>query len=86
MRLVATIRNAPGVLGQACTIVGEAGGNIVNLSMQRRQADFFDAEFEIEVRDARHLTHIAAALRACPSVEEVDRAKGQGRLGSLSNP
>jgi GTP pyrophosphokinase/guanosine-3',5'-bis(diphosphate) 3'-pyrophosphohydrolase len=76
VRLLATIRNAPGVLGQACTIIGEAGGNIVNLSMQRRQSDFFDAEFEIEVRDARHLTHIAAALRACPSVEDVDRAKG----------
>ncbi|HVY33473.1 MAG TPA: bifunctional (p)ppGpp synthetase/guanosine-3',5'-bis(diphosphate) 3'-pyrophosphohydrolase [Caulobacteraceae bacterium] len=76
VRLVATIRNAPGVLGQACTIIGEAGGNIVNLSMQRRQADFFDAEFELEVRDARHLTHIAAALRACPAVEDVDRAKG----------
>jgi GTP pyrophosphokinase/guanosine-3',5'-bis(diphosphate) 3'-pyrophosphohydrolase len=75
VRLVATIRNTPGVLGQACTIIGDAGGNIINLSM-RRQADFFDAEFEIEVRDARHLTHISAALRACPSVEEVDRAKG----------
>ncbi|HMP63509.1 MAG TPA: bifunctional (p)ppGpp synthetase/guanosine-3',5'-bis(diphosphate) 3'-pyrophosphohydrolase, partial [Phenylobacterium sp.] len=31
--LVATIKNAPGVLGQACTIIGEAGGNIVNLRM-----------------------------------------------------
>ncbi len=30
-RLHATIRNAPGVLGQACTIIGEAGGNIVGL-------------------------------------------------------
>ena len=76
VRLTATIRNAPGVLGQVCTIIGEAGGNIGNLSMKRRQSDFFDAEFEIEVRDARHLTHIVAALRACPFVEEVDRAKG----------
>jgi GTP pyrophosphokinase/guanosine-3',5'-bis(diphosphate) 3'-pyrophosphohydrolase len=76
VRLTVTIRNTPGVLGQVCTIVGEAGGNIVNLSMRRRQADFFDADFEIEVRDARHLTLIAAALRACPSVEEADRAKG----------
>jgi GTP pyrophosphokinase/guanosine-3',5'-bis(diphosphate) 3'-pyrophosphohydrolase len=75
-RLTATIRDAPGVLGQACTLIGEAGGNIVNLRMYHRQADFFDADFDIEVADAKHLTHIAAALRACPSIETVDRTKG----------
>jgi len=75
-RLRATIRNAPGVLGQTCTIIGEAGANILNLKMAHRQSDFFDVEFDIEVVDARHLTHIAAALRACPSVETVDRVKG----------
>ncbi|HYE42202.1 MAG TPA: RelA/SpoT AH/RIS domain-containing protein, partial [Caulobacteraceae bacterium] len=75
-RLRATIRNAPGVLGQACTIIGEAGANILNLKMAHRQADFFDVDFDVEVVDARHLTHIAAALRACPSVETVDRVKG----------
>ncbi|WP_333586872.1 RelA/SpoT family protein [Phenylobacterium sp.] len=74
--LVATIKNAPGVLGQACTIIGEAGGNIVNLRMHHRQRDFFDVDFDLEVKDAKHLTHIAAGLRANPSVETVDRAKG----------
>ena len=75
-RLSATIRNAPGVLGQACTLIGGAGGNIVNLHMHHRQSDFFDVDFDLEVLDARHLTHIAAALRACPSIETVDRVKG----------
>ena len=74
-RLTATIKNAPGVLGQACTIIGETGGNIVNLDMRLRQQDFFDVDFDVEVQDARHLTHIAAALRACPNVETVDRAR-----------
>jgi GTP pyrophosphokinase/guanosine-3',5'-bis(diphosphate) 3'-pyrophosphohydrolase len=74
-KLVATIRDAPGVLGQVCSIIGEAGGNIVGLRMHHRQADFFDADFDIEVRDARHLTNIAAALRACPPVETVERAR-----------
>jgi len=64
------------VLGQACTIIGEAGGNIVNLRMHHRQTHFFDVDFDIDVKDARHLTNIAAALRANPSVETVDRAKG----------
>jgi GTP pyrophosphokinase/guanosine-3',5'-bis(diphosphate) 3'-pyrophosphohydrolase len=64
------------VLGQACTIIGEAGGNIVGVRMHHRQADFFDVDFDVDVNDARHLTHIAAALRANPSVETVDRVKG----------
>jgi len=75
-RLRATIRNAPGVLGQACTIIGEAGANILNLRMHHRQSDFFDVDFDVEVRDAKHLADISAALRACPPVETVDRAQG----------
>ncbi len=75
-KLRASIRNAPGVLGQACTLIGEAGGNILNLRMHHRQSDFFEVDLDIDVKDARHLTHIAAALRACPSVETVDRVRG----------
>ena len=75
-RLTATIRNAPGVLGQVCTVIGEAGGNIVGLRMNHRQSDFFDVLIDVDVNDARHLTHISAALRANPSVEEVERTKG----------
>jgi GTP pyrophosphokinase/guanosine-3',5'-bis(diphosphate) 3'-pyrophosphohydrolase len=75
-RLTATIKNAPGVLGQTCTVIGEAGGNIVNLRMHHRQQHFFDVDFDIDVKDAKHLTNIAAALRANPSVETVERSKG----------
>ena len=74
--LKASIRNAPGVLGQACTIIGEAGGNILNLRMTHRKEDFFEVVFEVEVTDAKHATTIAAALRANPSVETVERMKG----------
>ncbi len=75
-RLHATVRDAPGVMGQACTVIGEAGGNIAGINMRHRHSDFFDVDFDVEVKDARHLTHIAAALRACPSVETVERASG----------
>ena len=74
-RLRATIGNAPGVLGQACTIIGEAGGNIVGVHMTRRHSEYFDVDFEVDVRDARHLTNIAAALRACPPIETVERPR-----------
>jgi guanosine-3',5'-bis(diphosphate) 3'-pyrophosphohydrolase len=75
-RLRATIKNAPGVLGQVTTIIGEAGGNIINLSMSHRQQDFFDVDIDVEVEDARHATMIMAALRANPSVDTVERARG----------
>ena len=75
-RLVATMRNAPGVLGQVATVIGEAGGNILNLNMTHRQQDFFDMEIDVEVADARHATQIIAALRANPSVDTVERARG----------
>jgi GTP pyrophosphokinase/guanosine-3',5'-bis(diphosphate) 3'-pyrophosphohydrolase len=75
-RLHATIGDAPGVLGQACSIIGEAGGNIIGVNMRYRHTDFFDVDFDVEVKDARHLTHIAAALRACPSVMTVERVQG----------
>jgi GTP pyrophosphokinase/guanosine-3',5'-bis(diphosphate) 3'-pyrophosphohydrolase len=74
--LHATIRDAVGVLGEACTIIGEAGGNIIGVNMRHRHTDFFDVDFDLEVKDARHLTHISAALRACPSVETVERVQG----------
>ncbi|HWE98573.1 MAG TPA: bifunctional (p)ppGpp synthetase/guanosine-3',5'-bis(diphosphate) 3'-pyrophosphohydrolase [Caulobacteraceae bacterium] len=75
-RLHATIRDAVGVLGEACTIIGESGANIIGVNMRHRHTDFFDVDFDVEVMDARHLTHTAAALRACPSIETVERAQG----------
>ena len=75
-RLTATMRNAPGVLGQVATIIGENGGNILNLKLTHRQQDFFDMDVDLEVEDARHATMIVAAMRANPSVDTVDRARG----------
>lgn len=75
-RIRANMRNKPGVLGQVCTLIGEAKGNIVNIRLSNQQVDFLDAEFEVEVLDARHLTNITAAIRTNPSVEGVERIRG----------
>nr|WP_255568063.1 bifunctional (p)ppGpp synthetase/guanosine-3',5'-bis(diphosphate) 3'-pyrophosphohydrolase [Brevundimonas sp. PAMC22021] len=76
VRLQATMRNAPGVLGEVATLIGQAGGNIINLSLAHRQQDFFDVMVDVEVEDAKHATTIIAALRANPSVDAVDRVRG----------
>jgi len=75
-RFRATIKNAPGMLGQVATVIGEAGGNILNLKMALRQSDFFDLDIDVEVTDAKHATTVMAALRANPSVDTVERARG----------
>jgi len=75
-RFRATIRNAPGMLGQVATVIGEAGGNILNLKMTLRQTDFFDLDIDVEVTDAKHATTVMAALRTNPSVDTVERARG----------
>ena len=46
--------------------------------MHRRMTDYFDVDFDLEVKDARHLTNIAAALRANPAIETVERSKRAG--------
>jgi (p)ppGpp synthase/HD superfamily hydrolase len=71
----ATIRDAPGMLGMACGIIGEAGGNISALRAHPRQGDFADIEFEIEVHDAKHLT---TSPRRCAPTPASRRWSGRG--------
>ena len=75
-RIRVNMRNEPGVLGQACTLIGEAKGNIVNIAINPNAVDFLDIDFDIEVMDARHITNISAALRTAPMIESVDRVRG----------
>src|SRR5581483_10615024 len=75
-RINVTIGNEPGSLGALTTIIGTNGGNINNLKITNRSQDFFEILVDIEVQDVKHLTNIIAALRAAPSINSVDRARG----------
>ncbi|MGN6423054.1 MAG: RelA/SpoT family protein [Asticcacaulis sp.] len=75
-RLRVNMQNKPGVLGQACTLIGEARGNIVSIAIHAKPLDFLDIDFDIEVLDARHIINIAAALRTSPMIESVERVRG----------
>ena len=75
-RIVATVENARGVLADLCRIIAENEGDILNLRLARRTADFFDMIFDIEVADARHLTNILAAMRTSKAVKDVERVRG----------
>ncbi len=75
-RIHVTLGNEPGSLGSLTTVIGKHGGNITNLKITNRSADFFEILVDIEVTDVRHLTNIIAALRATPAINSVERARG----------
>ena len=75
-RIRVTMQNKPGVLGQACTLIGEARGNIVDIHIAPKQVDYLEIDFDIEVMDARHVNNISASLRTSPMIESVERLRG----------
>ena len=71
--LAVTAVNAPGSLAEIAAIIGETGGNIDNLKMVRKAADFTELFIVVEVYDLVHLNRIMAGLRAKPNVSKVER-------------
>jgi guanosine-3',5'-bis(diphosphate) 3'-pyrophosphohydrolase len=72
-RISVTAVNAPGSLAEIAKVIGETGGNIDNIKMARRAADFTVMHIELEVFDLVHLNHIVAGLRAKSAVAKVER-------------
>jgi GTP pyrophosphokinase len=75
-RLTVVVANERGSLGSLSTVIGRNDGNITNLKITNRSADFFEMTIDIEVQNVRHLTNIIAALRATPAINSVERARG----------
>jgi GTP pyrophosphokinase len=75
-RIVTVLSNQPGAMAALTTAIAKGHGNISNLKITDRSADFFEIMVDIEVRNVRHLTNIIAALRANPTVNSVERARG----------
>ncbi len=76
-RILATVIHQPGALAEIADAVGRSKGNIMDVKSLTRSPDFFDMSFDVEVLDARHLSHIVAAMRACNCVVSADRARVQ---------
>jgi GTP diphosphokinase / guanosine-3',5'-bis(diphosphate) 3'-diphosphatase len=66
----------PGTLNAITAIIARNHGNIRNLKITDRDAEFFGMTIDIDVRDVKHLTDIITALRAAPTVTSVERARG----------
>jgi guanosine-3',5'-bis(diphosphate) 3'-pyrophosphohydrolase len=72
-RISVTALNEPGTLAQIAQVIGEADGNIDNLRMVQRGADFTEMQVEVEVFDLLHLNRIINGLRAKSVVSKVER-------------
>jgi GTP diphosphokinase / guanosine-3',5'-bis(diphosphate) 3'-diphosphatase len=75
-RLVLACENSKGVFAQVGKIISECDGNITNVRAQNRREDFIDLLVDVEVADSKHLSVIAASLRALPVVVDVKRLRG----------
>ena len=75
-RIHTILSNTPGSLGTLSTVIGRDGGNISNLKVTNRSADFFELLVDIEVFDVKQLTNIIAALRASSVIHAVERQRG----------
>tara|TARA_A100001011_G_scaffold70984_1_gene72663 strand:- start:1286 stop:3409 length:2124 start_codon:yes stop_codon:yes gene_type:complete len=75
-RINVVLNNKPGSLGKVTTVIAKNNGNISNINFSVRKIDFFEILIDIEVRDAKHLANIIAALRMEPAVSSLDRLKG----------
>jgi GTP pyrophosphokinase len=74
-RLHIIMENEPGNLGSMCTIIGQNQANIHNLKIVNRSYDLYELLIDVEVKDARHIAMIMAALRANRGINAVERAK-----------
>jgi len=75
-RIDTVVSNQPGSLSSLSSVIAKNMGNISNLKVTDRSADFFELQVDVEVADLKHLTHIIAALRATPDISSAERLRG----------
>ena len=75
-RIDTVVSNQPGSLSSLSSVIAKNMGNISNLRVTDRSANFFRIQVDVEVADLKHLTNIIAALRATPDISSAERIRG----------
>jgi guanosine-3',5'-bis(diphosphate) 3'-pyrophosphohydrolase len=75
-KIAVTAINEPGSLAQIATVIGEGEGNIENIKLTNRGADFTELLIDLEVWDLQHLNEILSGLTAKDVVSSAVRAEG----------
>ena len=72
-RIEVVLANVHRALARVCNRIGQLDANIEDVTMSLRRRDFFSMQFELSVRDLRHLHLILAAITAERVVYEAHR-------------
>lgn len=75
VQLIISAINEPGTLAQIAQIIGDNGGNIDNIKMQREAADYTNMFIDMEVWDLTHLNEIISRLKSKSVVSAVTRSQ-----------
>ena len=75
-RIDTLVSNQPGSLSSLSSVIAKNMGNISNIRVTDRSADFFRFQVDVEVADLKHLSNIIAALRAAPDISLAERIRG----------
>ena len=75
-RITINSLNEPGSLAQIAQVIAENDGNIDNIKMIPKAADFHEILIDLEVWDLKHLTRIINQLRAKPIIASATRVNG----------
>ena len=75
-RIAISSVNEPGSLAQIAQVIAENDGNIDNIKMIPRAADFHEIVIDLEVWDLKHLTRILQQLRSKPIIASATRVNG----------
>ena len=83
VRLRVGAPDSPGSLARIATLVGESGGNVIDVSHQRAfsrlSVKLTDIDFTIETRGGSHADEVAGALAAAGfSVHQLGPEDGSG--------
>ncbi len=73
-RIALTSLNEPGSLAQIAQVIADNDGNIDNIRMMRKGADFHEMQIDLEVWDLKHLTRIINELKQKPIISSVERS------------
>lgn len=76
-RLKVTLSHKAGTLAHLAEIVAKHDGNINNLKITERAADFFELVIDIQIKGAKQLSAIISSLRSSPRIQAVQRYKGR---------
>lgn len=75
-RILLTLANSPGALGEVATVTGKHGANIENLTTSDRKPDFYEMMVDVGVESAKHLERLLSGLRTLKSVSAAKRIYG----------